>query len=217
MPGEAEAGREERRRVRRFFDRVAPLFPIVERHLAPLYVAALETLALPPHLTVLDLGTGTGALAAAFAARGHPVTGIDTAERLLRRAARRLPTARFEVLDLFDLPRLSTSSFEVVSLGYVLHGLPPPLRRHTLLHARRLASRWVVVVDYSRPGPWYVRLVERLEGPHYQSFLAQPLDDQFVAPFGLEVARLVPLSTHSACWALRPVGGAALLWHRREC
>ncbi len=199
----------ERERTRRLFNRAAPLFPIIERWLAPGYRASLAALALPAHLTVLDLGTGTGALAAALTARGHSVTGIDTAERLLRRAARRVPEATFAVMDLADLPTLAAQSFDVVSLAHVLHGVPSGFRRHTLTQAGRIARRGVVVIDYAARGPWYVRLVEWMEGPHYPSFAAESFA-ALAAAAGLEVERAVPLPPTSACWLLRPRQTAAL-------
>jgi hypothetical protein len=52
-----EAFLDERRRARRFFNRMSPLYPIVERHLFPQYRDVLARLALPPELSVLDLAT----------------------------------------------------------------------------------------------------------------------------------------------------------------
>ncbi len=66
---------EERRRTRRFFNRMSPLYPVVERHLFLEYLRALERIGLPPELCVLDLATGTGLLAGAFSECGHAVSG----------------------------------------------------------------------------------------------------------------------------------------------
>ena len=167
-------------------------------------------MALPSNLTVLDVGTGTGALAAVLAERGHAVTGIDTAERLLHRAARRLPQVTFEVRDVVDLPAWPSQSFDVVAFAHVLHGLPPSLRQLALSAAGRIARRGVLVIDYGAVPPWYVRLVERLEGPHYRSYVAQPFV-MLAASTGFEVERAVPLPPASACWLLhrpRSVGFA---------
>ena len=57
---------EERRRTRRFFNRVSPLYPLVERHLLPEYRRALDRIGLPPEFRVLDLATGTGLLVSAL-------------------------------------------------------------------------------------------------------------------------------------------------------
>jgi ubiquinone/menaquinone biosynthesis C-methylase UbiE len=195
----------ERGRTRRFFNLIAPAFHVIDRRLLPEYRQALETLSLDPGLSVLDLATGTGTLAAAFAERGHRVAGIDFAARLLRRARRRLPQADFRLMDLADLPLLPDDAYDVVTLAYVLHGMPPQMRRFALCEAHRLARRYVLVFDYSGPGPWYVRFIEWIEGPHYPSFFDRPLAD-LAAKAGLIVRREEP-TCGGACWLLTH-GGA---------
>ncbi len=162
----------ERRQAKRFFNRVAPAFHIIDRRLGPEYRRALKVLSLSTDQTVLDIGTGTGTLAAAFVERGHPVTGIDFAERLLERARRRVPSGDFRLMDLVEVEAMSSDSFDIVCLAYVLHGLSPELRSTTLHHAARLARNGVLIFDYSCLGPWYVRLIEWIEGPHYRGFVA---------------------------------------------
>ena len=200
-----EGGRAEpldaRRRTRRFFNLIAPAFHVIDRRLLPEYRQALETLSLDPALSVLDLATGTGTLAAAFAERDHRVAGIDFAARLLRRAQRRLPKADFRLMDLADLPQLPDDAYDVVTLAYVLHGMPPQMRRFALCQARRLARRYVLVFDYSGPGRWHVRLIEWIEGPHYPSFVDRPLAD-LAAEAGLIVERKERTSSTGACWLL---------------
>ncbi len=44
---------------------------------------------------VLDIGTGTGALAARFTALGSRVLGVDFSEHMLSRARRNVPAADF--------------------------------------------------------------------------------------------------------------------------
>jgi SAM-dependent methyltransferase len=190
----------ERGRTRRFFNLVAPAFHVIDRRLLPEYRRVLETLDLEPELSVLDLATGTGTLAAAFAERGHRVAGIDFAARLLRRAQRRLPQADLRLMDLADLPQLPDEAYDVVALAFVLHGMPPQMRRFTLCEAHRLARRHVLVFDYSGPGPWYVRLIEWIEGPHYPSFVARPLAE-LAADAGLIVEREED-TCGGACWLL---------------
>jgi ubiquinone/menaquinone biosynthesis C-methylase UbiE len=190
---------EEAQRTRRVFNRAAPLFRIIERWLAPRYRDTLAALDFPRDLTVLDAGTGTGSLALELAVRGHSVTGIDVAERLLRRARRRVPTAAFRRMDLAELHEIADGAFDLVAVGYVLHGLSPRLRRLTLEHAGRIAARAVLIFDYAALGPWYVRLVEHFEGAHYKEFVRSPLED-LVAAAGLRVERALPVDASSACW-----------------
>ncbi len=191
----------ERGRTRRFFNLVAPAFHVIDRRLLPEYRKALESLSLEPELTVLDLATGTGTLAAAFAERGHQVAGIDFAARLLKRARRRLPEADIRLMDLADLPQLQDEAYDVVALAYVLHGMPPQMRRFALCQARRLARRHVLVFDYSGPGRWNVRFIEWIEGPHYPTFVARSMAE-LAAEAGLTVQREERTSSAGACWLL---------------
>ena len=190
---------EERRRTRRFFNLAAPAFHVIDRRLQPEYRKALAELALSQDASVLDLATGTGTVAQAFAERGHRVAGMDFAERLLRRARQRLPEAHLHQMDLTDLPSFPNGAFDIVSMGYLLHGLPPLLRRFTLCEAARIAARHVLVFDYSRPGPWYVRLIERIEGPHYAGFVTTPFTEHAAAA-GLAVVRSGVTSRFSGYW-----------------
>ena len=193
----------ERRRTRRFFNLVAPAFHVIDRNLLPAYREVLAHLALSPEETVLDLATGTGTLALTFAERGHRVTALDFAERLLAKARRRLPDADLRRMDLAELPSLPTDSWDGVTMAYLLHGLPPDFRRFVLCEAARLARRWVLVFDYPEPGPLYVRIIEWIEGPHYPSFVARPFEEQ-AAEVGLTVLDSGVTSRHGGWWLLRP-------------
>ena len=191
----------ERRRTRRFFSLVAPAFHVIDRRLLPEYRGALAELDLDPALTVLDLATGTGTLALAFAERGHAVTGIDFVPRLLRRARRRLPGAHMCEMDLAELPSFADRSFDVAAMGYLLHGLHSVMRRFVLCEAARIAREHVLVFDYARPGPWIVRLVEWVEGPHYRTFMRQPFAHH-AAEAGLHVMRRGLVSDVGGWWLL---------------
>ncbi|HKD50702.1 MAG TPA: class I SAM-dependent methyltransferase [Candidatus Acidoferrum sp.] len=52
---------------------------------------------------ILDLGCGTGALAAEIAARGAEVLGVDRSEEMIAQALKRFPALRFEVMDVREL------------------------------------------------------------------------------------------------------------------
>ncbi len=192
---------DERRRTRRFFNLAAPAFHVIDRRLLPEYRSALDLLGLPADMDVLDLATGTGTLATAFSERGHRVTGIDFAERLLRRARRRLPSAEMVCMDLADLPQIESGSYAVVTMGYLLHGLNPRMRRFVLCEAVRIAESAVLVFDYACRGPWIVRLVEWIEGPHYRSFTARPFPEQ-AEEAGCVVLRSGVVSDVGGWWLL---------------
>jgi len=65
---------EERRRTRRFFNRMSQPYPIV-KHLFPEFRRALDRIDLPPALRVLDLATGTACGPAPFRNMAMPCRG----------------------------------------------------------------------------------------------------------------------------------------------
>ena len=198
----------ERRRIRRLFNRAAGVLAIFDGHLRREYARALERITLPPGLSVLDLGTGTGNLAAALAARGYRVTGLDFSERSLARARRGCPGVRLVLADLLELDAIRSDSFDLVTLAYVVHGVPEGLRPAVLGHAARIARQAVLVLDYAGRGPWYVRFIEFLEGPHYPSFTATPVAG-LLQRAGLTLAAQGTTSATGGYWLARPVSASA--------
>ncbi|MEA3275146.1 MAG: class I SAM-dependent methyltransferase [Pseudomonadota bacterium] len=169
---------EERRRTQRFFDRVSPLYPVVERHLFPEYRMALSRIGLQSELSVLDLATGTGLLAGAFSERGHTVSGLDFADKLLKRARWRFPRVDFRNFDLLNLDSIDAKAYDVVSMGYFLHGLSPGFRRFILSESARIARTHVLIFDYCCDGGWFVRFIEWVEGPNYPAFIAEDREQE---------------------------------------
>ena len=79
---------------------------------------------------VLDVGTGTGVIAAAVADLGHRVTGIDLADGMLAKArlkasAARAGSLRFQRADAND-PALPAQSFDAVINRHVLWTITDP-------------------------------------------------------------------------------------------
>ncbi len=190
---------DERQKVRRFFNRVAFVFPFIERSLFPEYRRALKKLNLPINLTVLDLATGTGILAGAFARRGHTATGLDFADKLLKRARHKFPQVDFRHFDLYQLDEIADGQYDIVTMGYFLHGVEPAFRHQVLTEAARIARQYVVVFDYCCDGNWLVRFIEWLEGPHYPSFVAGSREEDFHAA-GLQIIKEINLSDFGSVW-----------------
>lgn len=198
------AGKDERDQTRRFFNRTSLAFLVIERVVIPEYRELLARLRLPGHLNMLDLGTGTGALALALTERGHVVTGFDFSDRLLRRARRRVPGARFEVRDITQLDAIPERSYDVVVMGYVLHGMSPHLRSAVLHAAARIARHYVLVIDYRGPGNLLTRLIEWVEGPHYVEFVHNSLSDT-LHTCGLTISQRTKTRTGGGAWLCVPI------------
>ncbi|GAB4373569.1 MAG: hypothetical protein Kow0062_10730 [Acidobacteriota bacterium] len=94
---------------------------------------------------VLDVGTGTGLFAEAFARRGLEVAGIDPSESFLELASRHVPDGTFRAGAAESIP-FDDRSFDVVFLGHVLHEVDDPVR--ALREAGRVARRRVVVLEW---------------------------------------------------------------------
>ncbi|MBN1771266.1 MAG: methyltransferase domain-containing protein [Deltaproteobacteria bacterium] len=95
--------------------------------------------------TVLDVGTGGGLFAEAFAARGLTVAGCDVNEELLEAARAAVPQAAFLACTAEELP-YDDSSFDLVFLGGVLHEIHDVDR--SLVQARRVARARVAVEEW---------------------------------------------------------------------
>lgn len=86
----------------------------------------LELLAPVTGERILDLGCGTGALAAAIAERGTEVLGIDSSPEMVEQARRRYRELRFEVADGRDFS--FPWQFDAVFSNAALHWMSPPER-----------------------------------------------------------------------------------------
>jgi ubiquinone/menaquinone biosynthesis C-methylase UbiE len=95
--------------------------------------------------SVLDVGTGTGIFAEAFAAAGLAVTGIDTNADLLALAREFAPGAQFREADAEEIP-FPDGSFDLAFLGHVLHEADDPLA--ALREARRVARQRVAILEW---------------------------------------------------------------------
>lgn len=105
---------------------------------------ALEGLRNP---SVLDVGTGTGVFAEAFAPSARKVVGMDPDAGLLALAATHVPTAQFHEGTAEALP-FDNASFDLVFLGHVLHETDDPAA--ALREARRVSRGRVAVLEW----PW---------------------------------------------------------------
>ena len=112
--------------------------------------------------SVLDIGTGTGIFAEAFAVGSRRVQGIDPDSALLDVARRLVPGASFSEATAETLP-FADGAFDLVFFGHVLHETDDPVR--ALGEARRVARKRIVILEWPyRPEemgpPW--RIVCRL-------------------------------------------------------
>jgi ubiquinone/menaquinone biosynthesis C-methylase UbiE len=190
---------KERKRIKSIFNLALLIYPLIELNLIPQYRKTLKKLNLPNNLSVLDFATGTGILAGAFHDRGHSVQGIDFSQKLLKRARKKYPVIQFDQIDLFELDTEQTPKVDIVSMGYLLHGLSPDLRKIILKKASKIASKYVVVFDHSNRTNWIVDIIEYLEGSHYKEFITADHKHMF-AEANLEIIKEFNVDEFGYCW-----------------
>jgi len=189
----------ERKKAKIFFNFVAIVYPFIENHLFPEYKRAVKKLSLSNQLNILDMATGTGILAAAFNERGHSVKGLDFSRKLLKRAKKKFKNIEFENFDLINLSEIRSNSYDIVTTGYLLHGVSPEFRKYIIENMARIAKKYVIVFDYCCDGGWLVRLIEWIEGSDYMEFISSPIKEKF-EEVGLKIERSFMTSKIGNVW-----------------
>ena len=114
---------------------------------------------------VIDLGCGTGALAAQLAAAGFDVTGADPRADAIKAARLAAPAARFIQSGAENVP-LHHGPFDAACMVNSLHHIAPELMRPALLHA----------VSLLRPGGDLL-VIEPVAGGSFFRCM-KPVDDE---------------------------------------
>lgn len=119
--------------------------------------------------SVLDVGTGTGLFAEAFAKHGLTVSGVDINSKMLQAARFFVPLANFYTSTAEALP-FANASFDLIFLGLLLHESDEQLQ--VLNEARRVARSRVGILEWAyREEEFGAPLVHRL-APEILSRLA---------------------------------------------
>jgi ubiquinone/menaquinone biosynthesis C-methylase UbiE len=183
-------------RAERLFSTIAPIYDLIlSPTLTCLYRKAVaQAIKLVPSLnpngngtpgsqkslnmTALDVGTGTGLLAAALTERGFTVFGIDVSANMLTTARRRRPhAAKFARAPAHCSSMQSGAPFDLVCAGMLMHGLPRSYRQQVLKNMALAAKRAVLIVDFSPSYRLLTAIVERLEGSFYRDFITEFPED----------------------------------------
>jgi demethylmenaquinone methyltransferase/2-methoxy-6-polyprenyl-1,4-benzoquinol methylase len=168
-----EAGRLPADGVRAMFDRIAPVYDLMNRVMTAgldrRWRRATAEAVVQPGDLVLDACCGTGDLAVAGARAGGRVTGLDFSERMLERARRKAPALEWVQGDLLALP-FPDGSFDAATVGFGIRNVEDvgaALRelRRVLRPGGRLG-----VLEITRPrgllrhfyGLWFDRIVPLL-------------------------------------------------------
>ncbi len=122
--------------------------------------AAVEISGVSPRDSVLDVCTGTGEAALAFAARGAKVTGVDISPAMLAKARGKGGGIIYRLMDarFLDFP---DGSFDIVNVQLGLHDMPRHVIGEALREMARVAGRTVIVAEPYPPRNRLLRLLFR--------------------------------------------------------
>jgi ubiquinone/menaquinone biosynthesis C-methylase UbiE len=132
---------------------------------------------------MLDVGTGSGVFAEAFALRNINVTGIDSSSEMVAMASKQVPDAVFKEGTAESLP-FKNKSFDLVFLGTVLHESDDPVL--ALKEAKRVATSRVAVLEW----PY----IDEPFGPPLSHRLLPETVREFALKAGLDKFEVIPLS-----------------------
>ena len=117
---------------------------------------------------VLDIGTGSGLFAEAFASLNKEVTGIDVSDEMIKTAKDNLPSAKFEKALAEEIP-YPDNAFDLAFMGLVLHEADDLLK--ALKEARRVAKERVAILEWPYTEGEYGPPLEHRIKPEVFAFL----------------------------------------------
>jgi demethylmenaquinone methyltransferase/2-methoxy-6-polyprenyl-1,4-benzoquinol methylase len=183
-----EAPLDEERRYydlqRKVWPKLAPFYDLVTFPIRSLRSQVVRLSGAGAASKVLDVATGTGDQALAFAPTGADVVGIDLSPAMLHIARRknRHENVHFQQGDATNLP-FDDATFDICCVSFALHEMPGDVRQRALREMARVtkARGAIIVVDYALPrgalaSAIAYRLVKLYERDNYAEFVRGDLE-----------------------------------------
>lgn len=186
--------------IKRAFDILAPFYDTVTIPLSRVRAKVVDFTNARDGSKILDVCTGTGKQAFAFAKKGYEVIGIDLSEAMLRVANKKnkFSNVKFEVADATNL-RFENNSFDVSCVSFALHDMPLTIREKALQEMVRVTKKngMIVIIDYALPenkiGRFLIyRFVSLYEGEYYSKFIKSDLE-ALLRKTGIEIKEELPI------------------------
>ncbi len=169
--------------IKKVFDILAPFYDIVTMPFSRVRDQVVNFTNARNGSKILDVATGTGKQAFAFARKGYEVIGIDLSEAMLKVANKKnkYGNVKFEVGDATNLP-FEDNSYDICCVSFGLHDMPLSIREKALKEMVRVTKTkgMMVIVDYALPKRKIARFliyhsVKFYEGKYYSEFIKSDL------------------------------------------
>lgn len=171
-------------KIKKDFREFAPFYDVVGVALSGVRRKVADLAGIGNNSRMLDVATGTGKQAFAFAKMGHEVVGIDLSEDMLNVAKRKNRHAKvtFLAADAAHMP-FENSSFDASCISFALHEMPLNIRENVLSETARVTKPGgnIFVVDHALPGKKAIgrlvhRIVKSFETAYYHEFITSDLE-----------------------------------------
>lgn len=165
--------------IKKAFAALAPFYDVVVAPFSGVRDRVVSLTNAQKGSKILDVATGTGKQAFAFAKKGYEVVGIDLSEAMLKVAKKKnkFKNARFEVADATNLP-FEDDSFDISSVSFALHDMPLSIREKVLKEMLRVTrpEGSIIIADYDLPkkriGRFLIyHFVALFESEYYKNFI----------------------------------------------
>jgi|ERR1043165_5395702 demethylmenaquinone methyltransferase/2-methoxy-6-polyprenyl-1,4-benzoquinol methylase len=166
-----------------YFSKNAKNYDLATAIIAPLRTRLFNAASAKPDDRVLDVATGTGAVALRFARQGCSVTGVDLSAHMLAvaEAKRKDLPVTFMEGDASTLP-FAEYSFDIATVSFALHDMPLEVRTKALKEVNRVLKPGgrFVIMDYNKPANvlWCtiaMGIVNSYEELHFKQFIEADL------------------------------------------
>jgi len=168
-----------------FFARWAGLYDYEKYLFSWVRKRAVDFLDLTPTKKIMDIATGTGSQAYAFAKAGHDVIGIDLSPEMLKQAKKKCSDDLKLSFKQMDATRLNYKDdvFDASSISFGLHDMPCEIGVRVLRELKRVTieNGKILIVDYNEPQKhWMAKLaypiINAYETKNWKPFIVRGLN-----------------------------------------